>query len=99
MRTNKKGESTYAHRPWQDLLHQIEQLPESEQVELAEGMRRMLDEHLAWQHTIERRVEEIEEDKRTGRYQLHGPYTEEEFEALLRSWSKPEALEIYERER
>ena len=81
--------------PWQNLLHQIEQLPEDEQAELAEEMQQMLDDHLAWQHTSERWIEEIEEDKRAGHYQLYGPYSEEEFNAELHRRSKPGALALY----
>lgn len=111
--------------PWQNLLHQIEQLPEDEQAELAEYIADVLahpedlmieasrivplaqvveriQRYPKYQHddiaaiviaaldAYDRKNREREQAVASGRIKLHGPYTEEEFDAELHRWSKPE---------
>ncbi len=95
----------------QQVISQLEHLPEEAQAKLAEEVQALLDEH-QWREAKRVRVAQMTEDefavflaerKVSKPYLAPGYrsiyYSDEEFDEALRLWSGPEAVALYEREK
>ncbi len=95
----------------QQVIHQLEALPPEEQARFAEEVEVLLEEHRRQQAERARVAQMSKEEfaaflaerKISKPYLAPGYrgiyYSDEEFDEALRSWSGPEAIELYEREK
>ncbi len=95
----------------QQVMSQLEQLPADAQARLADDIQALLSEYHHREDERERvsRMSQEEFDAFLAERKVSKPYlapgyrgtyySTEEFDEALRSWSEPEAVELYEREK